>query len=239
MLSADIEDIGSLKAAFEKGRRAFLLNPSANPSSDTDAQERRTIDNILRALEGSGLEKVVAASTYGAQPGEPAGDLTTLWELEKGLQNQPIPAAINRGAYYMTNWLGLIDVVKTTGKLPTMFPADFLMPMVAPLDLGDAATKRLLSPVDDTGICHVEGPERYTPQHVADAFAKAVGRPVQLEVAAVEAAEQIFCEMGFSPSAAKSYTRMVALTLNENFDPTSEVCKGRVSIEDYISNAVK
>jgi hypothetical protein len=58
------------------------------------------------AVNGSALEKVVAASTYGAQQGDALGDLSTLCQLEEGLRSQPIPAAINRGAYYMTNWLG-------------------------------------------------------------------------------------------------------------------------------------
>src|SRR5687768_13410589 len=59
---ADVEDVGSLRAAFRRGRRAFLLNPNADPGSDTDAVERRTVARILEALEGSGLEKVVAES---------------------------------------------------------------------------------------------------------------------------------------------------------------------------------
>lgn len=142
VLEADVDDETSLKTAFRQGRRAFLLNPSADPSGDTDAIERGTISNILAALVGSGLEKVVAASTYGARRGEPAGDLTTLWDLEEGLRRQSIPAAINRGAYYMTNWTGLIDMVKESGKLPSMFPADIEIPMVAPDDLGEAAAAR-------------------------------------------------------------------------------------------------
>lgn len=132
---ADAEDASSLRDAFRLGRRAFLLNPPADPSGDTDATERRTIANILAALNGSGLEKVVAASTYGAQPGKGIGDLSTLWELEEGVRHQAIPAAVNRDAYYMTNWLGFTDAVRQSGKLPSMFPADTKMPMVAAADL--------------------------------------------------------------------------------------------------------
>ena len=50
------------------------MNPLADPAGDTDAAEPRTVDTILDALEGSGLEKVVAVSTYGAQPGERIGN---------------------------------------------------------------------------------------------------------------------------------------------------------------------
>ena len=136
---ANVNDVASLRAAFRRGSRAFLLNPLADIAADTNAVERRTVANILSALEGSGLEKVVAESTAGAQPGDRIGDLNVLWELEEGLRRQPIPAAINRAAYYMSNWDGLLDVVRKTGKLPTMLPAELAIPMAAPRDLGEVA----------------------------------------------------------------------------------------------------
>ena len=80
-------------------------------SGDTDAEERETVDAIVGALAGSGLEKVVAASTFGARPGERCGDLTVLHGFEEKLRAQPIPAAINRGAYYMSNWAGMLEPV--------------------------------------------------------------------------------------------------------------------------------
>jgi uncharacterized protein YbjT (DUF2867 family) len=152
IVEADVNDVASLRTAFRHGSRAFLLNPSADTTTDTDAVERRTVANILSALEGSGLEKVVAASTGGAQPGDRVGDLNVLWEFEEGLRRQSIPAAINRAGYYMSNWDGLLDSVRRTGKLPTMFPADLAIPMVAPRDLGEVAAQRLVSSLDDIGI---------------------------------------------------------------------------------------
>ncbi|MGN8062690.1 NmrA family NAD(P)-binding protein [Ralstonia sp. 22111] len=235
---ADVEDVDSLRAAFRRGQRAFLLNPPADIAGDTDAAERRTIANILSALEDSGLEKVVAASTYGARPGQGVGDLTTLWELEEGLRRQPIPAAINRGAYYMTNWAGLLETVTQTGKLPSMFPADMPMPMVAPADLGEAAAARLLTPVEDVGVRYVEGPQRYTPQNVAQAMARTLGRGVAVEVAPRDRWETIYKGLGFSDEAARAYVRMTAVTLDEGFDMLSDVVRGHVSLADFIAAAV-
>jgi uncharacterized protein YbjT (DUF2867 family) len=235
---ADVEDVDSLRAAFRRGRRAFLLNPPADIAGDTDAAERRTIANILAALEDSGLEKVVAASTYGARPGQGIGDLTTLWALEEGLRRQPIPAAINRGAYYMTNWAGLLETVTQTGKLPSMFPADMPMPMVAPADLGEAAAARLLTPVEDVGVRYVEGPQRYTPQDVAQAMARTLGRGVAVEVAPRDRWETIYKGLGFSDEAARAYVRMTAVTLDEGFDMLSDVVRGHVSLADFIAAAV-
>ncbi|TRW14952.1 NmrA family NAD(P)-binding protein [Glacieibacterium frigidum] len=235
---ADVNDIASLREAFRRGRRAFLLYPPADPSGNTDATERRSIANILAALAGSDLEKVVAASTYGAQPGEAIGDLSTLWEVEKGLQSQPIPAAINRGAYYMTNWLSFTETVRETGTLPSMFPVDTQMPMVAPADLGKAAATRLLGSVGDTGIRYFEGPKRYTPQDVANAFAMTLGREVRVDVAPRTTWEAAFEGAGFSPEAASAYARMTAVSLDSGFDKPASPSLGATDLHTFIAAAV-
>jgi uncharacterized protein YbjT (DUF2867 family) len=142
------------------------------------AEERKTVRSILAALADSGLEKVVAESTYGALPGDGIGDLGTLYELEQGLARQPIPVAIIRGAYYMSNWEMTLTAAGEAGRLDTLYPADFTLPMVAPEDIAAHAAQLLTGPVDRTGLHFVEGPARYTPSDVAAAFAKALKRPV-------------------------------------------------------------
>jgi uncharacterized protein YbjT (DUF2867 family) len=235
---ADIEDVASLRAAFRRGRRAFLLNPPADPGTDTDAVEKSTVAGILAALEGSGLEKVVAESTGGAQPGERIGDLGVLWELEQGLAQRKIPAAINRAAYYMSNWDGMLDSVRATGKLPTMFPADMPIPMVAPKDLGRIAADRLMTGPEDTGIRYVEGPRRYSSAEVAHAFSQALGRPVTVDVTPRERWKQAFQAMGFSDAAAESYAGMTAASVDGNFDTPEEPLRGSTTLETYIRDLV-
>ncbi|KGB55739.1 NmrA family protein [Sphingopyxis sp. LC81] len=236
---ADVEDVASLRAALRRGRRAFLLNPPADTTTNTDRVERHTVANILAALDGSGLEKIVAESTGGAQPGRYIGDLNVLWELEEGLHRQPIPAAINRAGYYMSNWDGFLASARDTGKLPTMFPADLAIPMVAPQDLGELAAARLVSPLDDVGIRYAEGPRRYTSSEVATAFAAALGRPVELDVVPRERWEEAFREFGFSDAAAVSYARMTAASLDEGFDMPEDAWRGSVALADYINCRVE
>lgn len=231
---ADVEDVASLRAVFRRGRRAFLLNPPADTTTDTDVVERRTVANILAALEGSGLEKVVAESTGGAQPGDRLGDLNVLWELEEGLRRQPIPAAINRAAYYMSNWDGQLDAVRSTGKLATMFAADLAIPMVAPRDLGEIAAERLLSSLDDIGIRHVEGPARYSSADVAKAFSNAIDRPVEVDVTPRGKWKEAFLALGFSQAAAESYARMTAVSVDGGFEMVAGPLRGKTTLEAYI-----
>ncbi|MGK9054841.1 NmrA family NAD(P)-binding protein [Neorhizobium petrolearium] len=238
IVEADVEDVPSLNAAFQRGRRAFLLNPPADTSKDTDVIERRTVGRILQALQGTGLEKVVAESTGGAQPGSRIGDLNVLWELEEGLRSQAIPAAINRAAYYMSNWDDLLETVRTTGELPTMFPEDMPIPMVAPDDLGVAAANRLTSSLHDTGIRYVEGPKRYSASEVAHAFSKALGTPVRVAVIPREKWKGGFLQLGFSDAAATSYTRMTEASVDSGFDVSDDPLRGDTTLEAYIEALV-
>lgn len=236
--AVDIRDVAALHAVFRGGTRAFLVNPPAAPSGDTDAEERANVTAIMTALEDSGLEQVVAASTYGAHPGERCGDLTVLHEFEEKLRAQTIPAAINRGAYYMSNWCWLLDSVRESGTLPSFFPADFTLPMVAPGDLGRAAARRLLAPVDDDGLRHVEGPRRYTPRDVADAFADVLG--MRIEVAAIprEAWAAAFEQSGFSEAAAQSYACMTGTVVAGQGTTPVDPERGSTTLRAYIRSAV-
>ena len=234
---ADVNDVASLRAAFQHGRRAFLLNPPAAVTTDTDVVERETAAKIVAALEGSGLEKVVAESTAAAQPGERIGDSNTLWELEEGLRGQPIPAAINRAAYYMSNWDQQFDGIRKTGKLQTNFPADFKIPMVSPKDLGVTAADRLTTSIDDADIRFVEGPERYSSADVAQAFSEALGRDVEVVVTPRDQWVATYLNLGFSQPAAESYSRMTGLALDEGFHFDDPI-RGTTTLENYVKDLV-
>lgn len=233
---ADIRDVDALRDVFRTGKRAFLLNPPADPSGDTDEEERANVAAILAALDGSALEKVVAASTYGAFEGDRCGDLTVLHAFEQDLQRQPIPAAINRGAYYMSNWAGTIQAVQESGTLPSFFPADLSIPMVAPDDLGRAAARRLMSSVEDVGVEHLEGPERYTANDVAAALAKFMDRDVEVEEVPREVLEETFRGFGFSHEAAASYACMTRRMIEGKTDTADEPVRGETSLKSYFAS---
>lgn len=235
---ADVLDVEALRGVFQRGKRAFLLNPPADPATDTDVQERRTVDAIVAALEGSGLEKLVAESAYGARRGERAGDLTVLHGLEEKLSRQPIPASIIRAAYYMSNWDASLETARRDGVVNSLFPASFELPMVAPQDLGEAAARLLLEPAGKNGLHHVEGPSRYSPADVAAAFSEALGKDVRVVSTPREHWVEAFEEMGFSPAAAQSYARMTEVTVDETYDPPTTPERGKVTLERYVAELV-
>lgn len=233
-VSVDVANADALRDILRRGYRAFLLNPPAVPTTDTNAEELRTARAIAKAVEGSGLEKVVVASTYGAQQGDRIGDLSVLWEFEQLIEKAGVPTAVNRGAYYYTNLDVLIEPARW-GDLPTPFPADFVLPMVSPIDLGKAAASRLMSPVGDVGLEFVEGPKRYSFADVAVILSKVLGRDVRLKNIARDQIEASYRQQGFSEPAAEAYTRMTIATLDGPELPANAV-RGRVTLEEHITS---
>jgi uncharacterized protein YbjT (DUF2867 family) len=233
----DMHDSDALRTVFRTGERAFLLNPPADVSQDTDREERATVRSILEALQGSGLEKVVAESTLGARPGERCGDLGVLYDFEQGLAAQPVPASVQRAGYYFSNWDAQLDEARQ-GRLTTMLPADFQMPMVAPADLGRAAARRLLEPLRSGERVSVEGPARYCAQDVADAFAEALGHSVMLSVTPRDQWVDAYKALGFSDVAARSYANMTAASLDGGFPAPAETEHGPTTLQRYIRDLV-
>jgi uncharacterized protein YbjT (DUF2867 family) len=194
---ADVFDVPSLRRAVAGGKRLFVLNPPAAPSTDTAAEEQRSLRCILEAIEGLPVEKIVAESTYGAQPGDRIGDLGVLYQMEQALAALPVPVSAIRAAYYMSNWDASLETAQKEGKLHSMYPPGFKLPMVAPRDLGEFAARLMRGKPEPSGPHYVEGPERYSPGDVADAFARALGRPVEVVVTPPAQWEEAFRSMGF------------------------------------------
>jgi len=234
----DVLDTAALHRVIAGGHRLFVLNPPAPPSTDTVAEERKSLYAIVAALEGCKLEKIVCESAYGAQPGNGIGDLGVLYDREQGLQAGKVPVSAIRAAYYMSNWDASLETARAEGKVHSMYPPDFRLPMVAPHDLGEFAARLMLGAAEASGPHYVEGPERYTPGDVAQAFSLALGRPVEVAVTPPEQWEQAFRSLGFSEAAAGSYAAMTRITL-ENGEQPEKPERGATTLADYITALVR
>ena len=134
----------------------------------------------------------------------------------------------------MSNWCGMIEAVREGAVLQSFFPADLMLSMVAPEDLGEAAARRLLEPVDDVALRHIEGPDRYMPQDVADALAGVFGKKVAVETIPRNAWEEVFTQIGFSRAAAASYACMTAVVVDGLVETPNSPERGATTLREYI-----
>jgi uncharacterized protein YbjT (DUF2867 family) len=218
----DVLDTDALRETFKGLTRVFALNPPASTDTDTNAVETATAKSIAAAIQNSGLEKTVVASTYGGQPDDGVGDLSVLYAFEAMIEATGVPTAINRGAYYFTNLDPLIGMARE-GSISTPFPANLKMPMVSPADLGEAAATRLTSPTNDIGVRYIEGPKHVTFDEVAEELERVLGRAVSVISTARCEIENSFRKLGFSRAAATSYARMTMASIDHMELPSDSV----------------
>lgn len=234
----DVYDSERLHEVFKTGERLFLLNPPADVSKDSVAEEQWSLSSILKALENSGIDKVVAESTYGAQKGVGIGDLGVLFEMEQRLKAMNLSLEIIRAAYYMSNWAMAVETAEKEGKVYTFYPVEFKLPMVSPKDIGKIAAEFLTGENEETKIHYVEGPEIYSSKDVADAFGKALNKTVEAVEITKENWVPTFKEFGFSDESARSMAKMTEITLEENYEKPDSPARGATTIDEFIADLV-
>lgn len=236
---ADIYDTVSLQEIFKKGKSIFILNPPADPMTDTPVQERKTAASLADALKGSGAEKVVVESTLGAQPGYNLGDFGVLYELEQHVAKLSYPYSVIRPAYYMSNWVEQLPAIKENSTLISFFPVDLKFPMVAPRDIGELAAQ-LMTGNNTPDLNCIHGPELYSARDVAEAFSKALGKKVEVKVIPRDQWKATYRSMGFSEQGAESYSNMTEISLRE-FQKTTDTTgyiKGKTTLQEYINRSI-
>lgn len=234
---ADVRNTEQLISIFKTGKRLYLLNPSAPIDTDTHKSEEESIDSIVKAIGEVSFEKIVAESTYGAQPGEMLGDLDVLYNMEQKVKAIHGSTTIIRGAYYFSNWDHMKDAAKEEGLIYSLYPEDFVLPMVAPADIAHLAAKLLQAPTQDNPLVYIEGPRRYSPADVARAFGNILGKPVKVSVVEESNWMDYLMKAGFSEPAALSMANMTSVTLHNKQQP-EDSHKGSTTLEAYLKGVM-
>lgn len=233
---ADIFNTDSLIKAFDGGDTVFLLTPESFHSEDVIGDGERMIACYRQAIERTGIRRVVGLSSLGAHLGVGTGNLEISYKLEHAFDGLSIETTFIRPAYYFSNWLGYIDVIKSYGVLPTFFEPNQKIPMIAPNDVARFAASVLMSPTPTPKVIELVGPQDYSTFDVANAFSKCLGIDVIPHQTPREQWLQTLTGVGFSENAARNMIAMTETLTNENNTPASGLTPIRqeTSLEEYI-----
>jgi uncharacterized protein YbjT (DUF2867 family) len=205
---ASVDDEAALTRALEGAAGAYLLSPPDMGATDFIGQKARTAETLARAVEASKLPHVVLLSSVGAQHDKGTGVIRTLHKVEQSLAATGAKTTFIRAAYFLENWASVLGAA-AEGKLPTFFPPDLAIPMVATRDVGLVAARALLAPpAGKTDIIELSGPRDYSSRDVAAVLSRIYGKPVEVDAAPVEAVTPVFTSFGASPNVAGLFQEM-------------------------------
>lgn len=181
MAVAENGDVDALTQAFRGSEAVFvMLPPNADPEPDF-SHARHLIDAIRQALAATRPKRVVCLSSIGADCETPSL-LTALHLFETAMLSLSLPVTFLRPAWLMENFAWDIEPARERGELPSYLqPVDRALPMVSASDVGHFAARAMQTPFSDNPIWEIEGPERYSPDDIAAALARALVRDVRAE----------------------------------------------------------
>jgi uncharacterized protein YbjT (DUF2867 family) len=193
---AGMDDARSLASAFNGAKAVFILPPSEFDPQPGFPEARRVIDAVSAALVEARPHKVVCLSTIGADATQ-ENLLTLRTLLERALGGIDLPVTFLRPGWFMENAQWDVPSARDEGVLRSFLqPADKAFAMVATQDVGRVAAALLCETWSGTRVVELEGPARVSPNDLAQAFAKALGHPVKVEIVPRENWEQIFRSQG-------------------------------------------
>ncbi|MCW7990033.1 NAD(P)H-binding protein [Streptomyces sp. SID8375] len=213
----DQYDADAVVAATEDVDALFWVDPVTG-SPDPLADYARATGSVVRAVTENRIGRVVFQSSVGAEKRHGAGEIDGLAHTETALDDLGVDVTHLRCGYFFTNLELQLDALRA-GTLQVILPLDHPMAWVAPRDIAEVATTRLLSPTW-SGRCvqAVHGPADLTWRQVGTILTAATGRQISVEQITDDAMRTQLHQVGMTDSMVEGLLGM-STGLRENFVP--------------------
>ncbi|HZE57283.1 MAG TPA: NmrA family NAD(P)-binding protein [Chthoniobacterales bacterium] len=234
---AEMNDAAALAAAFGGAEGAFVLLPPIFDPEPGFPEARATANAVRSALEATHPSKVLCISTIGAQATR-LNLLTQLRLMEEALGGLGIPITFLRPAWFIENAAWDVASARNNGVISSFLqPLDKPFPMVATADIGRTAAELLQETWTGLRTFELEGPRRVSPNDIAVAFSRILGRPVRIEAVPRESWEDLFKSQGMKNPAPRI---QMLDGFNEGWiDFEGDTLKGEVALETVIKDIVE
>jgi NAD(P)H dehydrogenase (quinone) len=179
---AEMTDAAALSEAFKGTEAIFVLIPPMFDPTPGFPEAKAVFTAVKSAIDQAKPGRVVCLSTIGAQATQP-NLLNQLGLMEQTLRHIAAPVAFLRAAWFMENFAYDIDPARSGGVFHSFLaPLDHPFPMVASADIGATAAELLQETWSGPRIVELEGPQRLSPNAVAAALGRTLGRAVTAAV---------------------------------------------------------
>jgi uncharacterized protein YbjT (DUF2867 family) len=203
----DLADAPSLGRALRGATGAYLLIPPNFTAPNLREFQTQIARSLTASVVESSIEHVVLLSGFAAHRDHGSGPLAGLGDAERLLGAVPgLRLSTIRAAYFYENVVPVLDAVKTAGVLPSFFPAELPVPMVATRDIGLLAAELLLDP-KSRGV--VELGSGLTYAEIARALGAILGKLVRVDEIAPDAIPAVIASLGFNADLANAYVELV------------------------------
>ncbi|MFC5066617.1 NmrA family NAD(P)-binding protein [Flaviflagellibacter deserti] len=236
---AEMEDAAALTEAFHGAEAVFILPPPCFDPEPGYPEARAVIDSVVTALKAAKPGRVLCLSTVGADAVED-NLLSQRTLMEDALRELPMPVTFLRPGWFIDNAAWDVASARETGMIQSFLtPLDKAFPMVAAKDVGWVSADLIQQEWTGLRVFDLQGPRRVSPNDIANAFAKAFGKPVRTEPVPRETWEELFRSQGMKHPLPR--IRMLD-GFNEGWidfaNEGREAIRGKVGVDEVIAALV-
>ena len=207
---ASLEDPAALAQAFQGAQGAYLLVPPNYGAASYLEDREKVTDAMVKASKAAALTHVVFLSSVGAHLPAGTGPIRAV-RYGEGRFSSAVPAlTVLRPPSFFENWAPFLGAAKTQGILPSFLAPSRKIPMISTRDIGRIAADSLLAPGPGRAVLELSGPKDYSPQDVASAAGRLLGRTVAVQHLPLTEVVPTFTSFGFSEDTARLFEEMYA-----------------------------
>ena len=236
---AEMEDASALAKAFTGASAVFILPPSVFDPAPGYPEARAVIDAVVTALKRAKPGRVLCLSAIGADA-QQDNLLSQRTLMEVALRELPTPLTILRAGWFIDNAAWDVPSARDTGVIYSFLqPLDKAVPMVAAKDVGHVAARLIQETWTGVRVLELEGPTRLTPNDIAAAFTRALGKPIRAVAVPRDSWVELFSAAGMKHPIPRA--RMLD-GFNEGWiefaDGGRQAIKGSITADEVISPLV-
>jgi uncharacterized protein YbjT (DUF2867 family) len=237
---ASLDDVSALTKAVEGATGIYLMVPPNYGAGAWLSDQQARMDRAAEVVKKSGVTHIVYLSSIGGQLPGGTGPIRAVHYGEGKLEGAAKHLTILRPPYFMENWAPVIGAAKAQGSLPTFIAPQARIPMIATKDIGRIAAEQLIAGGRGKQIIELAGPEEYSPDDVAAALGRLLGKPVTAQHAPLSVVIPTFKSFGFSDEAAKLFEEMyAAFSKGEvGYEFPAKLVRGTVTLHEAVRGMV-
>lgn len=191
--------------------------------------------NYKKAIEQSGVKKIVHLSSIGADKGP--GLLRFHYNVENILRELPADVSIKFmrpvGFYY--TMFAFIPTIKASGTIISNYAGSEKNPWVSPLDIAAVIAEEMEQPFEGRPVRYIAS-DHFSGNEIAAALGNAIGNPnVQWVTISDEQFLQGLLTAGMNPETAKGFVEMNAARRTDLYNDyyAHEPVLGKVKLADF------
>ncbi len=229
---ADLHDAATFGSVVRGAEGVFLLSPPDFGATDFVGDRKQQTQRQVEVLVAEQVPHVVLLSSIGSQHASGTGLIVTTHNAEQQLRASGLGATFVRAGYFFENWGAAVPTVKGDGVLPSFIAADQRVASVATADIGKTVARALLDGPRGVRVIELSGPTNPSPNDVANAFSRILGKPIRVVEAPLQAVVPTFTSLGASENIAGLFREMYqAIAAGKIVPESHELRRGSTDIE--------